>query len=64
MNYLGDPLTDFYQRDDEEIESLKSIPVCDTCGKPATQEDYYYLINCKVYCEDCMNSEFRKWVDD
>ncbi len=37
---------------------LKSRPICDCCGERIT-DDYYYDINGTIYCEDCLNEEFR-----
>lgn len=37
--------------------------VCDMCNKEIN-EDYYYEIEGMKLCEDCTNSEYRKFIEE
>lgn len=63
MSYTDDPLLDFDRFDREQQKRLDRLPVCADCGE-AVQDDHYYLINDAVICPDCMESGYRKEVDD
>lgn len=63
MFYTNDPIADFDRYDWELNKTLVSHPVCADCGE-AVQDDHYYLINDVVICPDCMESGYRKDVDD
>lgn len=63
MSYTDDPLFDFDCFDREQQKRLDRLPVCADCGE-AVQDDHYYLINDAVICPDCMESGYRKEVDD
>lgn len=63
MYYTDDPLLDFDRWDRAQSKRLKQLPVCADCGD-AVQDDHYYLINDAVICPDCMESGYRKDVDD
>lgn len=63
MSYTDDPLLDFDRFDREQQKRLDKLPVCADCGE-AVQNDHYYLINDAVICPDCMESGYRKEVDD
>lgn len=53
-----------YQAHEAEQErQLARLPVCDNCGDPI-QGDCYYLIDDNIYCPECLDKLFRKWVDD
>ncbi len=62
MAFCCDPLDAFNRRDAEEAEWLASLPVCDLCGEPI-QDEYYYEIEGKEVCPECLNYHFRKEVD-
>lgn len=47
----------------EQERKLDKFPKCDCCGEPIT-DDYYYNIDGTYFCEDCLNSEYRKNTDD
>ena len=59
----GDPLEDFNQYDAEQQRDLDKLPKCDYCGHTITDE-YLYEINDELICEECLNDNFRKSVDD
>lgn len=63
MMYTDDPLLDFDRWDRTQSKRLKQLPVCADCGD-AVQDDHYYLINDVVICPACMESGYRKDVDD
>lgn len=63
MSYTDDPLLDFDRFDREQQKRLDRLPVCADCGE-AVQDDHYYLINDAVICPDCMESGYRKEMDD
>ena len=49
---------------DSELEMLRELlPLCVEC-KEQIQDDYYYEINGCIYCEECLNTEFRKDIED
>lgn len=58
----GDPEDDFYERDFEQYQWLKTRPTCDECLEPI-QDEYYYKIGGRKYCEACIMSS-RKYIDD
>lgn len=64
MSYRTDnPLSDFERHERRQQKWLDSRPVCDNCDEPI-QEDHYYLINGDNICPHCMETDFRKAVDD
>lgn len=63
MIFTDDPLLDFDRWDGAQSKRLKQLPVCADCGE-AVQDDHYYLINDSVICPDCMESGYRKEVED
>ena len=57
-------LYDLWARyDDEKERELAKLPVCVDCDQPI-QDDYYYLINDKCICPDCLESGYRKDVEN
>ena len=54
----GDPVSDAGHYYDELDSRLERMPECENCGDHITTE-YLYVVDGKVYCEDCMN-DFRK----
>lgn len=63
MYYSNDPVKDYdsYLADLERERELN--PVCSNCDQ-VISEDYMYVINGKVYCDECMNDVFRVDVPD
>lgn len=47
----------------EKERQLERLPVCEVCGKPI-QDEHLYLINDEFVCQDCLDRDFRKRVDD
>lgn len=63
MCWTDDPVRDAMNYDMERQKELDSLPKCDICGQPIQGEDLYDLDGTLV-CEECLNSEYRKSVDD
>lgn len=59
----NDPAADYDRYDAEREASLERLPKCDYCDK-YIQDDCFYEINEEVICEECINDNFRKSVDD
>ena len=53
----------FEMHDAEQERKLQKLPVCVYCNEHI-QDESFFLINDEVICEDCMDSYFRKAVDD
>lgn len=49
--------------DNERERELEKYPLCDCCREPITDEHLYYIGDL-LYCESCMNEEFRKRTED
>lgn len=63
MQITDNPLADFASWDAEKTAQLERLPVCADCGEPV-QDDHYYLINDEVICPDCLESGYRKEIDE
>lgn len=46
----------------EQDRKEKKLPICDCCGERIT-DDCLYDIEGTIYCEDCLNDEFKKFAD-
>lgn len=61
--YIPDNL-DLYDRHEAEQErKLAKLPDCDYCGEPIT-DDHYYDLDGDIVCQECLDSNFKKRVDD
>lgn len=63
MVYSDDPLMDFARHDREQAKQLDSLPKCGICGE-SIQDECMYLINDEFVCQECLDRDFRKYVDD
>lgn len=61
--WTDDPVADFDRFDRMQQKELEQRPVCADCGEPV-QEDYFYLINDEVICTNCLESGYRKPIED
>ena len=52
----------FIRHESVQQEYLESLPKCDKCDEPI-QDDYLFDIGGDIYCEECMNDEFRVCTD-
>ena len=53
----------FDRYDEKQQREMDKLPKCEYCGEPITN-DFLYNINGDIICEDCLNDNFRKHVDD
>lgn len=63
MFITDDPHKDFDRHDAEQQAALEKCPKCSMCDE-YIQDDYLYEINDEVICEECLNDNFRKPVED
>ena len=63
MYYTDDPIRDFERWDRERERRLEFLPVCVDCGHHI-QADYFYEINGEPICPACMESGYRKEMED
>jgi formylmethanofuran dehydrogenase subunit E len=63
MIWTDDPERDAAMYDMERQRELDSLPKCDICGEPIT-DDFLYDIDGTLVCEKCLNEEYRKPVDN
>lgn len=55
---------DLYQSYESEREcELEKCPECTYCGHKITDE-YFYIINDEPVCEECLNDNHRKSLED
>ena len=60
MDRLSQDLENYYAKREKYDEQY---PECCSCGQ-CIDADWYYEINNKFYCEDCLNDLFRNDTDD
>lgn len=58
-----DPERDYARYEAEQNKQLEKLPRCSECDEPI-QEEYCFEINGEYICENCMNENHRKCVDD
>ena len=63
MFYSDDPIRDFEHYDSGQARELKRFPICAECGEPI-QDEHCFEINDELICEECLNQNHRKYVDD
>ena len=63
MQITDNPLADFASWDAEQTAELERLPECTDCGE-RVQDDHYYLINDEVICPNCLESGYRKDIDE
>ena len=63
MFYTDDPVKDYDRYSKEQDKQLKKLPKCSICTHHI-QDDYLYEINDELICEECLNDNFRKNVED
>ena len=52
---MRDPLDLWNERELEIQRGLDKLPVCDECDRPI-QDLFYYSIDGKIYCQECIDS--------
>lgn len=60
---IPDNYSQWERHERKQEKWLAERPVCYYCDNPI-QDGHYYDINDEVICPDCMESHFRKEVDD
>lgn len=63
MQITDNPLADFASWNAEQTAELERLPECADCGEQV-QDDHYYLINDEVICPNCLESGYRKDIDE
>ena len=63
MKELPDYNDLFDRYDAEQTTALEKRPVCSYCDNHI-QDDFLYEINDELICEECLNDNFRKNVED
>lgn len=63
MCYTDDPVRDHDRYQEDKENQLQKMPKCSICTKHI-QDDFLYEINDELICEECINNDFRKPVDD
>lgn len=63
MYRTDDPAADYDRWDADQARKIEKLPVCADCGEPV-MDDHYYLINDEVICPDCLESGYRKEIED
>lgn len=63
MSWTDDPVADFLRYDAEQEAKLEKLPICCECDHPI-QSDECYEFNGEYICEECLNDNHRKWVED
>ena len=57
------PVADFHRYDAEQEAALEKRPKCSECSEHI-QDEHYFDIHGKLYCEECMNEKYRKDIED
>lgn len=60
---MNDPYRDFQIHEAEQEEKLNKLPKCIDCGQ-AIQDDWLFDIFGDLYCEKCLNKNFRRYTED
>lgn len=63
MIWTDDPERDAAMYDMERQKELDRLPKCDICGEPI-QGEVLFDLDGTLVCEECLNNEYRKPVDD
>lgn len=63
MLYSDDPVADFHRSDRLQAKRLERLPVCERCTNPI-QDEHLYLINDEFVCQECLDRDFKKDVED
>lgn len=54
---------DFFEDHDwDQANELSKIPVCSICEEPI-QDDYLYVIDDEIICEECLRENFRRLTE-
>lgn len=60
--YIPDNLDILRQYQQQQDSEEARLPKCEMCDEP--MRDYCWEIDGKIICEECLNDNYRKRVDD
>ena len=60
--WTDNPVADFHRHDAYKEAKRERLPECSCCGE-RIQDEYLYLIDGTILCEDCLNDMYRKDVE-
>ena len=60
---IPDNYDQFVRHEAEQQAQLDKLPECSECGEKI-QDEYAYYINGEWVCEQCMNENYRKEVQE
>ncbi len=63
MPWTDDPVADYARYDRQQEKALARLPRCSECGNPI-QEEECWEFNDELICEQCLNDNHRKRVED
>lgn len=61
--FTDNPVADYERHAAKQEAALARLPKCNDCGQPI-QEEHFYNIGGKNICVDCLDNNYRKWVED
>ena len=59
MYYTDDPERDYDRYDRDQTEWLNSLPVCEHCGEPIQEDEWYEIDGAEIH-EDCLRDYCRE----
>ena len=63
MYYTDDPIADYERYDADRERALGKLPRCCDCGE-YIQDEEYYDIDDNLFCEKCLNNNFKKLTEN
>lgn len=63
MMWTDDPVFDAERYMAEQEAKLEKQPICADCGEHI-QADHFFMINGEPICPDCLDSNYRREMDD
>lgn len=63
MMYVPDNYDAWESHDAEQKAELDKLPCCCECDEPI-QSETCYEINGELICEECLENNHKKWVED
>lgn len=63
MPWTDDPVADYDRFDAEQTKELERLPRCSECDQPIQGEECWEF-NGELICEECLNDNHRKSVED
>ena len=63
MPWTNDPVSDYNRYCEEQERYERRLPKCCCCDHHIG-DDFLYVIEDDIYCEECMKDEFRRLTED